>query len=473
MSIDKINFLEEERLKLWGRLEELSSKIDAVESEAKQAIEIANHRIIEDENTAKTAAIGASASAENARIKLEEVSTSLSKVKQIVEIFRSNEESFKDIVSQIENIKVVTKTISETQSRLQSIQDNINTLQVQANTSLVNAQNSETQIKSIEAQSSGAFTKINDLLAKSTKAKGDIMTLYDNIMGYRHLDEATQQEVYEDGLRDELENAYEELSEKIKAQKIELSDFLTNVHEQFAKTKENYDSILDEKKARIEELLPGALTAGLSHAYKDKKEAELDNLEQYKKSFKWSIFALVAISLIPVVINLLLLYNGETVVSLMERTPKMLMFILPLYIPVLWLALNANKEIKLSRRLIEEYAHKEVLAKTYQGLAEQIEKLDDDENSLELKNRLLYNIIAASAENPGKLITDYNKTDNPLLEVLDRSAALADSFEKVKNIPGFGKIAEHLKEKEIEEQRKLEVKASVGIKAQGKLNETK
>lgn len=90
--------------------------------------------------------------------------------------------------------------------------------------------------------------------------------------------------------------------------------------------------------------------------------------------------------------------------------------ILMLYIPPLWIATSTSKKINLSKRLIEEYTHKEVVAKTFEGLSKQIEGIKDHRVSADLKTRLLINILEISTENPGKLLSDYNKSDHPILE---------------------------------------------------------
>lgn len=62
----------------------------------------------------------------------------------------------------------------------------------------------------------------------------------------------------------------------------------------------------------------------------------------------------------------------------------------------------------------------------------------------ELRTQLLFNLLQVSAENPGKLITDYNKTDHPLLSVLENSKKLSDSMDILSKIPGLDAITKGL-----------------------------
>ena len=132
---------------------------------------------------------------------------------------------------------------------------------------------------------------------------------------------------------------------------------------------------------------------------------------------------------------------------------------MPLYIPILWVAYSANKSYKLSKRLIEEYTHKGVISKTFEGLSTQVSGISDTKMAEELKLKLLFNLVSVNSENPGKLISDYNKSDHPLMDALDKSSQMADAVVKLAKIPGFSRMARHLDEKAnkvlAEEEKKI------------------
>lgn len=201
---------------------------------------------------------------------------------------------------------------------------------------------------------------------------------------------------------------------------------------------QTWQSDFEKEKEKIQSLLPGALTTGLSHAYAKKTESELKERSRHELTFKISIIIMILISLIPISISTYYLWH-EQPISLQRS-----LIVLPLYLPLLWLAYSSSKKANLSKRLIEEYAHKEALSKTYEGLAKQIEGLGNNSMSEDLRLKLLYNVLEVSSENPGKLISDYNTSDHPVMEALDKSVKLANSIEKLANIPGFGKIVDML-----------------------------
>lgn len=131
------------------------------------------------------------------------------------------------------------------------------------------------------------------------------------------------------------------------------------------------------------------------------------------------------------------------------KLPREMLCVLPLYIPLFWLAFFANKRANLSKRLIEEYKHKEAVSKTYEGLSKQISVLDDEKISRELQARLLYNTVMLSENNPGELIKNFNRPDNPLLDVLNSGYELSESLNKLAAFPGMARIIKAINERKM------------------------
>lgn len=469
---DTISYLESERIKLWEEISSIREKINLLDIETKKAQDLAENKISTDETIAKEAARSASDSATSSKEKLNEILAFYTEIKETYDIYNKNKSSLNNIIRKIENVKKTFDLISEEQARLSELQEEIQRTYNTTTSTSSKINDIVERINESELNVKSASTKINDLLVKSSELKKEINNAFDDVMGYDYEDENTGEEQHEKGLKKELEESFDELSKSIKNQKEELLNFIDINKSNFNELKESYDTVFNERKSKIDSLLPDALTAGLSSAYEKKKNDEIENFAMNRIRFNWAIAALVVISVIPVAIDAVLYFKFDySFISIVENLPKLLSFSIPIYLPVLWFALNANKEMKLSRRLIEEYAHKEVLAKTYQGLDKQIKSLDNNDNILNLKSKLLHNMVSASAENPGKLITDYNKTDNPIFEILDRSAALSETFDKLKNIPGFDKIASYYKSQEKAEKEIANKKVEDGIDVARSVNE--
>lgn len=297
------------------------------------------------------------------------------------------------------------------------------------------------------------------ILSHAASRKSEIDELHKRILGQDIAGEEGKSE-HIDGLKDELEKSYRALSEQAENLTTSIETLASSIYNK-------HDKVLDERNMKFEELLsksatryesvneqligllPGAMAEGLSAAYEKKKEEESTALANFEKNFNKAILILVCISAIPLAVDIYLLaFDGKSLIQVIQDTPKLMVAILPVYFPVLWLAYSTNKKLNLSKRLIEEYTHKSVLGKTFSGLSNQIETLPHQSVvKEELRTQLLFNVLQVSAENPGKLITDYNKADHPIMEALENSGKLSDSMDALAKIPGFSSIAKKLAER--------------------------
>jgi chromosome segregation ATPase len=297
---------------------------------------------------------------------------------------------------------------------------------------------------------------MQSLLTHALKRKGEIDDLYKEIYGEDISDSEGKTE-HTSGKKDELDAAYITLRSDITQIQGTVNKTVESIRLSYLelqkKNSNEFDELLKESKTRYDDvdtqlkgLLPGAMAAGLSAAYEEKKVEEIESLRSFDTAFRFAIVGMVAISCIPAAIDIYLVHWKDIdLLKVLKDTPTLLFAILPLYFPVLWMAYSSNKKSNLSKRLIEEYTHKSVLGKTYSGLANQIENLQQHgEVKDELRTKLLFNVLQVSAENPGKLITNYSKSDHPLMDALENSVKLADSVSALAKIPGFSAIATKL-----------------------------
>lgn len=299
-------------------------------------------------------------------------------------------------------------------------------------------------LKNLISSSTESNSKIAQILKNSVNRKSELDDLYYEIIGYEEEDEETGEKTQIEGKKDELEKAYLELSEKLNLFKKQLNEHQTSSVNSYDEIKVEWEEKYKLLEKEIQELLPNALTAGLSHAYSNKKENEEDSLKKLETNFRNSILGLIGVSFIPFLAAIIMMKNGDSFHQTILNLPRIILAVLPLYIPVLWLAYSANRKMNLSKRLIEEYTHKEVLTKTFEGLSKQIKSIPNEEHSNELRVRLLYNLLNVSSENPGKLISDYNKTDHPIIDAIDKSSKLSEAVDRLEKIPGMKKVAKIL-----------------------------
>lgn len=452
-----IEYLDDERKKLWLEInqiqEDLSKKTSDYEKDAKQASKkCSEYRNRSHE--AKETIIKTLAEAHNNLKKSKETQDKLvqmiSGTENIAKIANSHIEEINTVISKSEMISELFENREELKEKLESL-------------------------TSILTEGEDSSNKINTLYNSILKRKKELDELFYEINGYEETD-SSGQTIYVNGLKDELNDSYNELNSSVNELKADIvklrshtsdnyNNFIKEEKEKFKLLKDEWEDEHSKIIQKIKALLPDALTTGLSYAYSEKRTDEIESGKKLNNIFNYAILGLVGISMLPFAINFYLLQDGKTLESVIYDMPRMVIGILPLYIPFLWLAYSSNKKANLSKRLVEEYTHKEVLSKTYEGLSSQIDGLQDSEMTTELKTKLLFNILDVSSENPGKLISDYNKADHPLMDALDKSAKLTDAINSLAKIPGFNKLASILEKKsnEIIQTQKHKVEEALDV----------
>lgn len=243
--------------------------------------------------------------------------------------------------------------------------------------------------------------------------------MFFEIFGYTTKDANTGAETKVIGKKDELDEAYSTLKKDFEV-------FSSQTKSNYENKIKDWEKTFAETHSKIQSLLPQALTAGLSAAHAGKVEIEKTERDNNQKIFFRAIVGLTIISIIPFeIMGYMILWQKMPLLKAIELMPNITFSIALMYIPALWVAVSASRKINLSKRLIEEYTHKEVVSKTYEGLSTQIEAIKDKEKNAELKTILLRNILLVNVENPGKLISDYNQSDHPVLEKLGLGKVLS------------------------------------------------
>lgn len=449
-----LNYLNEEREKTWDRIEKLESSIDELNKNIQEALDLAKSKISVDEANAKTALVNATAYAETAKNKSQEITQLLEEINLIIDNYKTNKTLLENSIKKAEEIDEKHDELMENATAISAEQIKIQSVQSQVSSALTNAQNSESQIKSLENSSTTSFNKINDMLSKSTELKTEISDLYDEVFGYE-----TNAGEHEEGLKDELDKTYKELCDNMKT----LSDDFIQLKKE--KEEELNNVILEATKkhdaivAEIKSHLPDGVAAGLAGAFYEKKETETQTMEKDYKKFDGLLKWMVVVAILPFIVYIIWLFNGKPLDEIIKTIPNMTFAVLPLYAPLVWLGIHLNKKINLSKKLIEEYAYKEAISKAVTGVSEQIKSLKDEEASQEIYENLIRLVISASADNPGKYITEYNKCDNPVVEMLsdpkkfekllektpgmlDAGLSLLNSYKEKKNKISVEKVVE-------------------------------
>jgi len=192
----------------------------------------------------------------------------------------------------------------------------------------------------------------------------------------------------------------QELEKRLK----ELSDFKENQ----AKT---YETLLDQ----IESLLPGATSAGLATAYSELKDSYSTSIKVFSGIFYVSQVAIFGLALY--LVNHLSSITLDSSVSL-ATVISGISYRLLLITPPIWLAIFSSRRRSENRRLEQEYAHKEALAKSYHSFKQQVKDLNDNDDRL--MKQLLENMISAIAFNASCTLDGKHGDNMPILETIER-----------------------------------------------------
>lgn len=171
--------------------------------------------------------------------------------------------------------------------------------------------------------------------------------------------------------------------------------------------------------AEIETLLPGAMSVGLSSAYADLKKSFDAPIRNYSSIFYFSLTGIVVIGFILVVHSVSL-----TSIQFVDMNDPLSLFgsfvyKLPIFGSLLWLAIFASKRRSEDRRLQQEYAHKEALAKSYYSFKQQIDALSS--GSEDLSQKLLDKTIEALALNASSTLDGKHGDKIPAVELTEKA----------------------------------------------------
>lgn len=160
-----------------------------------------------------------------------------------------------------------------------------------------------------------------------------------------------------------------------------------------------YSTLIDE----IESLLPGATSAGLATAYNKLKVSYDDPIKNTTRMFYGSLIGLLIVGVVLITDKVGWFYIDFIEIDEASKLLNNILVKLPITIPLIWLAVFASKRRSQNMRLQQEYAHKEALAKSYQGFKKQIEGLGDDKDDILLKQLLQAAIEGVSFNASGTL----------------------------------------------------------------------
>ncbi len=199
----------------------------------------------------------------------------------------------------------------------------------------------------------------------------------------------------------------------------EFDRLIQNMTDFKVKQELRYKALNDE----IETLLPGATSAGLATAYRSLRKSFSKPLKVYSQLFYVSLIILFIASLFFVIEEVTWTNINFVDISSLENLGNNILYKLPLFLPVIWLAIFASKRRSEAQRLQQEYAHKEAMAKSYQNFKQQIENLGDEDKSMQ--KALIMKAIDAIAHNASGTLDGKHGDKMPAQEMFESAVNAA------------------------------------------------
>ena len=256
--------------------------------------------------------------------------------------------------------------------------------------------------------------------------KDNILSLHDEIFEPVNIGEepyASQLKTFVEKFK-ESKNEIEQIKNEIEDYSVELFGYSdeegleipglnTKIDERIKKLKELYDDNSERQEnlfSEIEGLLKGASTVALAKAFKEHKDSFKTMNTVWISVFGLSIACMMIMSIVA--------FNSSN--YQLKDTWKYTLGNIPFLAGAVWLAIYSSKQRSQNKRLQQEYAFKEDVAKIYYGLKKEVEELGPSPLGLELNQKILSVIIDVVTLNPSETLDSKSHNDKgPIIETLN------------------------------------------------------
>ncbi|MGX2984188.1 hypothetical protein ACWIWK_01755 [Helicobacter sp. 23-1048] len=253
------------------------------------------------------------------------------------------------------------------------------------------------ELEHIQNDINATYKSLNDITINFTQKLTELDEFYIKIFG------AMENGQRVGGLQQEIKDRQNQLDEYDKKQK----------------------EAIQVWKDEIENLLKNATNASLASSYEKSKESYTKAIYGWNATFIVSMLSIVGIAFwsffaVADKINEPLVILGAILVRL------------PFYIPLAWLAIFSTQRRNESKRLQEEYKHKETLARSFLGYKKQIDEMQDSatQDNINLAKKLMENLVEITSQNPNDTLKKHKNENVFMIEILEK---LAKAPSEVKN----------------------------------------
>lgn len=317
----------------------------------------------------------------------------------------------------------------------------------------VEIENKSAEVIAASAQVTAAKTQISDyqtVIATKSAHIQDAQEHADKIRGDldRALTLATQKTNETEGLKARVQSAADnsaELVAEIRASKASIEidqEIVKNVREEaknssielkaLAEMATSVDRTVTEYKTQlaalisecalqlktIKELLPGATSTGLAHAFDARAKTFSKPSVHWQWLFIGSVILLVLLSVTGVWHTL---QSGKVLTY--DELLRLWLARLPIAGALIWMSLHASHEAALAKRLEEDYGYKSAIASSFLGFHEQMLKIGAIDQATPL-SKLCADTLTTIASPPGRIYDRHQLTVSPTDELKNAAKAV-------------------------------------------------
>lgn len=168
-------------------------------------------------------------------------------------------------------------------------------------------------------------------------------------------------------------------------------------------------------------LLPGATSAGLAHAFDERRQTFLKPQGRWQWVFIGSVAAIVLLA----VTGLWHVYQAG-VTPTYDELIRLWLSRLPVAGALVWLALHASHEAALAKRLEEDYGYKSAIASCFEGFQKQMSEVEQGGDANSPLAMLCGNTLRTISSPPGRIYDSHKLTVSPTDELKEVAKAAVD-----------------------------------------------
>jgi len=169
----------------------------------------------------------------------------------------------------------------------------------------------------------------------------------------------------------------------------------------------------EQKLKTVEQLLPGATSAGLAHEFNTRAASFKTPRVRWQFIFIGSLVLLILLGVTGLVH---VIQTGSALTY--DELLRLWLSRVPVAGALLWLALHASRESALARRLEEDYGYKSAIASSFEGFHKQMKDLGNAAESNGPLKQLCENTLATIATPPGRIYERHELTVSPSAEAV-------------------------------------------------------